>query len=372
METGVDTMLELQDVVVNESSTPKASRKWQGPLFVVGMWRSGTSLLYALLNKHPQIALMYEGDLLLLRPLFWTVGGGARKMRRWEFWNQALQRHGLDAVEVTNDESSLTSMAKKAYREYAQQKGALIGGDKSPNYFDSMTRLAEDFPDARFIVIWRDPASICRSVIRAAQTAHSWFDRRGMTLRVLLGMEAMRSECNRLAGRGTPVFELQYDNLVKDPVETMESICRFLEIPFVADMANLEGADRSAIYESAHHELVHSQRIVSSVKRAEVLPPELKSKIERYVALWQGQAGGQWPQIVTKANDKAGKPSLLERISDRVRYRWLRSVDAAIVLLYCFLPLWLLSRFREFQRRREDARAKSRQANPPSPDSKVL
>jgi len=28
-----------------------------GPLFVVGMWRSGTSLLYTLLNNHPRIGV---------------------------------------------------------------------------------------------------------------------------------------------------------------------------------------------------------------------------------------------------------------------------------------------------------------------------
>jgi hypothetical protein len=42
-----------------------------GPLFITGMWRSGSSLLYALLNKHPQVKLMYEADLALLRPVFW-------------------------------------------------------------------------------------------------------------------------------------------------------------------------------------------------------------------------------------------------------------------------------------------------------------
>jgi hypothetical protein len=42
-------------------NTEKAQDTFTGPLFVLGMWRSGTSLLYALLNQHPQIALMYEG-----------------------------------------------------------------------------------------------------------------------------------------------------------------------------------------------------------------------------------------------------------------------------------------------------------------------
>jgi len=32
----------------------------KNPVFVVGVFRSGTSLLYSLLNQHPEIGLMYE------------------------------------------------------------------------------------------------------------------------------------------------------------------------------------------------------------------------------------------------------------------------------------------------------------------------
>src|ERR1700685_110141 len=82
-----------QDVI---ESRKRSVTEWQGPLFVVGMWRSGTSLLFALLNKHPQVALMYEGDLSILRPLFWTRRPEGKWLDRWEFWNLAPQRHNLD------------------------------------------------------------------------------------------------------------------------------------------------------------------------------------------------------------------------------------------------------------------------------------
>ena len=74
-----------------------------GPLFVVSMWRSGSSLLYALLNKHPQVALMYESDLLLLKSVFLKPKALCDWGERWEFWNEAFQRHGLTAGDV--DES---------------------------------------------------------------------------------------------------------------------------------------------------------------------------------------------------------------------------------------------------------------------------
>ena len=367
MEIAENTTMSSHDVAVMETPTAEPSAQWRGPLFVIGMWRSGTSLLYALLNKHPQIALLYEGDVHMLRPLFWMPIPGKWKVRRWEFWNEALQRHHLDATEFSGGD--LRKLAGEAYRQYAHNEGAIIGGEKSPNYFDSITRLAQDFPDARFIVIWRDPEAICNSVIRAAKKIHSWFDRKGMSLRVLLGMEAMRAECDRLAQSENRLHELSYEVLVKDPVETMKGICRFLDISFVPEMASLEGADRSAIYEGGPHEMVRSQRIVSSAPRADVVPEKLKKKIARYLAFWQQTYGQRWPQIRGLRAGESPRASRIERISDQVRYRCLRLLDQGVVLTYCIAPISVLSRFRGFMRKREEVRARRQQAKTPSQSS---
>lgn len=360
MELAENTTTGLHHAAVMDTPAAESPTQWSGPLFVIGMWRSGTSLLYALLNKHPQIALLYEGDIHMLKPMFWMPMAGKWKLRRWEFWNQALERHNLKLDDVAG--SDLPKMAGEAYRQYAHNEGALIGGEKSPNYFDSITRLAHDFPDARFIVIWRDPAAICNSVIRAAKQVHSWFNRKGMSLRVLVGMEAMRTECDRLVRQGARLHELSYESLVRDPVGTMTGICRFLDIPFVPEMASLEGADRSAIYEGGPHELVKSQRIVSSAPRADVVPEKLKKKISRYLAFWQATYGESWPQIPHSQTGEGSKLSVIERVSDQVLYRCLRLLDAAIILAYCWAPVRWLTWFRSFKHKREEARAKNRKA----------
>src|SRR5579863_2845924 len=94
--------------------------KFSGPIFVVGIWRSGTSLLYTLLNQHPQIALTYESDLLLLRSLF--RGGHSKRdwLERWEFWNNALSRHQIDAGKLPARASSYSTAATEIWQQYAK------------------------------------------------------------------------------------------------------------------------------------------------------------------------------------------------------------------------------------------------------------
>lgn len=67
----------------------------ENPVFVVGVFRSGTSLLCSLLNQNPKIALMFECDVWNFpRPLLKARFRG-NWAERIEFYNQALSRHQL-------------------------------------------------------------------------------------------------------------------------------------------------------------------------------------------------------------------------------------------------------------------------------------
>lgn len=335
-----------------KSGSPEYSPRAQessGPVFLIGMWRSGTSLFYALLNQHPEIALMYEGDLLLLRPMFWVPGAGSRWAARWQFWNQALTRHKIDVDRLATRSSSFRQNLERAYRETARRKGARIWGEKSPNYYHSLGRLARDFPDARFIVIWRDPAAICGSVLKAAKGPSSWFNRKGMIIRTLLGYKVLKTECDRLVSRGIQLHQVQYESLVKDPTKTMTDVCSFLDVPFVSAMASLQTADRSAIYKGEHHSLVKGKDIIESRagERDDALSRGMGKKIDRYVALWRAESDGMWPQVPATEYAKAAKPTLLERLLDSCAYHDFRAFDFVVSIVYSFAPLPLLRVWRE-------------------------
>ena len=346
------------NVLENHPAVPFSQAATMGPLFLVGIWRSGTSLLYTLMNQHPDIALLYEADLPMLRPLFLIRRQKADWLARWDFWNESLKRHRMNVDNIEPQSATVQAATAAAYREFASSRGAQVWGEKSPNWFDRLFSVAGDFPDARFIAIWRNPADICRSVARAVDQ-DGWFDKRGMMLRCLLGCEAYKEECDRLAANGVPLHQLRYDDLVRDPEATMRGICKFLGVPFDSRMATLEGADRSTIDQAPQHELVRGNQIVAKKERQEVLSPELKSKIERYMRLWKQKYGDGWLLLQGRDLAPGSLPGAWERFKDRALYRLLRIFDSMVVMIYSFAPLWLLKAYRASKRNPDVAAAKA-------------
>lgn len=316
----------------------------QSPLFVLGVPRSGTSLLYGLLNQHPQIALLYEGDLPLLWPLFLKHRSKADWLERWNFWSGAVERHQISVRGIPAGVSDIRSATEAAYRQYAGQKGATIWGCKSPNQYDSVDRLANLFPNARFLILWRDPVDVCRSMIRARTMTSPRFRQRGLVHRALLGCYQLARQSDRLKKRGALVHEIQYERLIEKPAEELPKICQFLNIDYDPRMESLQGADRSALPPGEHNALAAGDKIIGVREQPEVLPAQLKSKIDKYKNLWRARHPG-W-LLATYAEETSAKPSALVRIVDRILYRLLRTQDLAVVFVYCFLPLGLLQTYR--------------------------
>ncbi|HTU42214.1 MAG TPA: sulfotransferase [Candidatus Aquilonibacter sp.] len=323
-----------------------------GPLFVVGMWRSGTSLLYSLLNQHPQIGLMYEADLFLLRSLFAGKGSKRDWLGRWEFWNSALSRHDIPTDRIPEAVPDLPAAARAVWREYAGT--SLVMGEKSPNYYDCLQTLSQEFPDARFLIIWRDPADICRSMVQARASA-SFFSKPGILHRAIIGYHKLKRECDALERRGVPLHQIQYEEMVAAPGEVMTGVCEFLGIPFDPRMTSLQGSDRSAIYEGSHHNHVKGEKIINARDRQGVLASNVARKIERYVSYWREEYKGAWPRFPQDARRDCGHPGKVERFLDEQLFRSLRILDKFTAFVYCYAPYSWLQGYRGFKSRRHRA-----------------
>jgi hypothetical protein len=332
---------------LKETEIPANRQLHVPPIFVVGVWRSGTTLLYALLNQHPDIRLMYESDLPVLWPVFRVPWIRKAWPEKWECWNAGLSRHDMNSAALSDPVTSLADAMEQVGRKYAAAKGKKLWGCKSPSYYDRLVSLSREFPQARFIIIWRDPEEICDSVIRAASSG-MWFARPGTPRKALLASKILKRQTEKLIARGAFVHQIHYRDLVEDTTATMRGICQFLQVPFTAAVTILEKADRSAVFTGAHHKLARGNQIVSRKARNEAVPPALAAKIERYKALWKSESGDGW--LLSQRFPEDGlKPGIWERATDRLLLTILRTRDVAPRILFSILPMSVWQTYRRFK-----------------------
>jgi hypothetical protein len=307
------------------------------PIFITSLWRGGSSLLYALLNQHPDISLMYEADLPLLWPLFLPQKRNLDWSRRWDFWNQSVQRHGLASRGLPRNPDSAKRASESVYRDYARLRGAFIWGDKSPSYHTWLITLFRQFPDARFIIVWRGLRSVCASMAHASRTS-SFFRKKGIFHRAILGNQRMKADSDDLRRRGARILEVHYEELVEDPRKVLTAVCMFLGVSFHPRMTSLSGADTSALFPGEHHSALRGEKILSQVDRRIVLAPSLERKIAGYLAHWR-RTTGAWPAYPLPDPQPSPSRAWSLRLWDQAFYRLLNLFDNVVLLAFCFVPL---------------------------------
>jgi len=251
----------------------------ENPVFVIGVFRSGTSLLCSILNQNPKIALMYECDVWNFpRPLL-----NLRFKRSWaeriEFYNQALSRHRMIAQDKLQGLEQIRTPLD-LYWAFGERKGAVVSGEKSPFYCDRLEQLHRQYSGAFFIFVWRDPVEIYRSVLKAGQTSR-FFGKPGMLSRMIYQQEQAVHQVMQIEKLGARIYRMDYSSLVDQTEKVCREACAFLRVPYDARMLELNKADLSAIYKAPHHAYLR-RGIIERQKYAEKLvPPAIEKKLQR-------------------------------------------------------------------------------------------
>jgi hypothetical protein len=221
-----------------------------GPIFIVGMPRSGTKLIRALLNQHPQINLTLAESHFI--PYYVRKFGNpppfrgrddlhpfVRELRQTSFFS-TMSKAGYSLDEATFlknvDYTTWDAIFEHVFRHFGSKRAAVgtIWGDKTPGYINHMPLLKGLFPRAKFIHMVRDPRDYClsvrksfgKSIYRAA-------------VRWRTGVENARQYGIWLA---QDYMEVRYELLLEKPVSVMTQVASFLGLPYDAAMVNLTSA----------------------------------------------------------------------------------------------------------------------------------
>lgn len=208
------------------------------PFFIVGCSRSGTTLLQALIDSHPHIAIPPESHVYVrFGPIAATYGdlSRARNRRRLiaAFLRDAFIEEWRLGVYVADVEARVrrpvfAGVAEALFDIYAEQHGASRWGDKTPEHIRHLDEIRRDFPGARLIHLVRDGRDVAEAMRRmifypvtAYGVARVWRDEIGH----------WRRFTDAAGEDGTLV--VRYEDLVTSPESVIAEIFRFLEEPYV-------------------------------------------------------------------------------------------------------------------------------------------
>lgn len=312
--------------------------RFSGPLFIVGMPRSGTKLLRDLLNRHPRIRIPdVETEFLPYLIRHRAFSHSLRDPARFRALYQDLTR--LTYFQYRRDAGRLIDVDQwhRACRRYdaagifealvRSDTGALddehaIWGDKSPSYIAHIELLGQIYRHARFIHIVRDVRDYCLSARKAwgkhmGRAAQRWAD------------DVMRAD-QQGATLGARYMVLRYEDLLTDTEGRLRAVCAFLDIGFDAAMLtldrpseNLGNARGSARVLADNHGHYRQAMAPATLARIEYLAGDALARFGYplacadvgrgrmgVVAMRLAQLADAW-QLVTRESRKRGLPRAL-------------------------------------------------------------
>lgn len=251
------------------------------PVLVLGVRRSGTTLLRVVLDRSPELAVPDESYFIpqLADRHGRTIDVAAfaddlRRLPTLREWDvppdqvRARLRPGMPLGEAV----------AAVYETYAAARGKARWGDKTPMYMAELPLLERLFPDALYVHLLRDGRDAATSFLAmpGGIVTEGWAHPRSaaaFACQWRTEVEAARALGRRVGDR---YLEVRYEDLVRGPAAAVERICRFAGLGFdPAMLAYPDDVDVSA--------KPHQQRLADAPTpgvrdwRAEMTPDDVRA-----------------------------------------------------------------------------------------------
>lgn len=200
--------------------------------FVVGVGRSGTTLLRLMLDAHPELTIPPETH---FAPELISAAKKRRasadeltrimvSQRQWGDFGLREEdlRAGLAALDPIDPAGALRTF----YGLYAERHGKPRWGDKTPIYVEHMPAIAAALPEARFVHVIRDGRDVALSRIRRALDEPPAVDRIAKNWRRRI------RDARKQARKLDHYLEVRYEDLVTATEPTLRRVCELIELPY--------------------------------------------------------------------------------------------------------------------------------------------
>jgi hypothetical protein len=217
----------------------------KGPVFIAGLERSGTSLIYALLASHPKLAMSRRTNLWTY---FYNQYGDLSRPQNFERCLAGMLRYKRLVLlkpdpsrirrEFWQDKPTYARLFALLEAHYAERAGKPRWGDKSLNTERYADQIFASYPNARIIHIIRDPRD------RYASALTRWKVSRGGigagTAMWLFSMNLAKKNQKRYPNQ---YMILRYETLANHPEPTLRKVCAFIGEKYTPIMLSMQGAE---------------------------------------------------------------------------------------------------------------------------------
>jgi hypothetical protein len=240
-----------------------AEMKTSRPVFIVGEARSGTSILYRTLQKHPTFRPL-EPDLTEteifshLRRTFMFGKSYPESLSKFMLHDEVRYRQFLESIRVirlvsllsaglnlvVRDRSdvawygNLNHLLLRSYFFYAwRARGCRRLVEKTPTNTSNLPRLERTFPDARFLYVYRHPIDVFTSYRRrAADDPQAAWAARLTPEDFCTSYAASTERVLAWVAEHANLMMVRYEEFTLHTERELSSICEFLGEPFSAEM----------------------------------------------------------------------------------------------------------------------------------------
>jgi O-antigen/teichoic acid export membrane protein len=264
------------------------------PIFIVGMSRSGTTLLSRMLDAHSDIAIFPETWWYVVLDSLGCLEKFTNPQQSSLFFNavwENLKGYRDPAAQIVASEAysqpkyvgPTVRLLEKLGQAYANQRHARIWGEKTPGHALWLPQIYDLFPRARVLFMVRDPRDVLVSYDERWNSGRRDSDYLASTAALLKYYLV-----NLLHRPGFPPEQIRwvkYESLAAQPAAEIEEICAFLGVDFepaMLDFYHKHANVQQDMAEGQHHALLSKPASVEHIGRYQkVLGPSQIALVER-------------------------------------------------------------------------------------------
>lgn len=211
------------------------------PVFIVSSGRSGTTLLRAMLNAGNEIMFPHESDFIARAYPFYANKlldkGDYPILVRFFMYSSQDYGWGMAESELLNE---ICNTAPRTFADLIElfnfiylrhhHPDCIRWGNKTPVLIANIDRIYDVFPNAHVVHLVRDGRDVFLSyrTVHSDQNSSGAFGPKGVATAALYWIDGLR----RVEAYADRVYELRYEDLLAQPSEVLQKLCKHLGLRF--------------------------------------------------------------------------------------------------------------------------------------------